>query len=182
MQARQVSRTGWMIFAALALGLPGLVEAANPDPSGPDGYEAVFEPIIEIDLRQDTGQARRTGRYVMIMFTKEGCSPCERMKQDVLTDPDVQTYFTKNFLSYHVNIFGDLPIIDADGVTLTEKRYAAREGIWGTPEFRFYGENGKLLYRHRGALSKNDFLRLGQFIGARQYRSGEVFTRREPSF
>ena len=131
-------------------------------------YEAVFEPIIEINLRQDARLALSQGRHVMVMFIKDGCSPCEQMKREVLTDPEVQVYFKKNFLSYHVNIYGDLPFINAAGVALTEKTYAAREGIWGTPAFHFFGKDGRLVHKHIGGLSKEAFIRMGQKVAALQ--------------
>lgn len=131
-------------------------------------YEAVFEPIIEINLRQDAHLALSQGRHVMVMFIKEGCSPCEQMKREVLNDPAVQAYFKKNFLSYYVNIYGDLPFIDAAGVALTEKTYAAREGIWGTPAFHFFGKDGRLVHKHIGGLSKDAFIRMGQKVAALQ--------------
>ncbi len=152
-------------MASVLLGL-GLIASTGVIRSNIATYEAVFEPIMEIDLRQDSNSALAQGRHVMIMFTKDGCAPCERMKRDVLTESEVQAYFKKNFLSYHVNIFGDLPFVDAGGVALTEKTYAKREGIWGTPAFHFYGENGQLIYKHIGGLSKDSFLRMGQTVAA----------------
>lgn len=137
-----------------------------PGSSTTVNYEAVFEPIIEINLRQDAHLALSQGRHVMVMFIKEGCTPCEQMKREVLTDPEVQAYFKKNFLSYHVNIYGDLPFIDAAAVALTEKTYAAREGIWGTPAFHFFGKDGRLVHKHIGGLSKDAFIRMGQKVAA----------------
>ena len=152
-------------LTSLLLGL-GLLVSTGVIRSSIATYEAVFEPIMEINLRQDSNGALVQGRHVMIMFTKDGCSPCEVMKRDVLTDPEVQAYFKKNFLSYYVNIYGDLPFVDDTGVALTEKTYAKREGIWGTPAFHFFGENGKLVHKHVGGLSKDAFVRMGQTIAA----------------
>ncbi len=157
-----------MKFIVGTLLVVGLIAAAGVARSGLATYEAVFEPIIEINLRQDSNLALSQGKQVMVMFIKDGCSPCVQMKQEVLTDPAVQAYFKEHFLSYHVNIFGDLPFIDASGVALTEKTYAKQEGIWGTPAFYFFGKHGQLVHKHIGALTKNDFVRLGQLVAARR--------------
>lgn len=152
-------------LASALIGL-GLIASTGVIRSNVATYEAVFEPIIEIDLRQDSNNALGQSKQVMIMFVKDGCSPCEVMKRDVLTGPEVQAYFKKNFLSYYVNIYGDLPFVDAAGVALTEKTYAKREEIWGTPAFHFFGKDGKLVHKYVGGLSRGAFLRMGETVAA----------------
>jgi thioredoxin-related protein len=130
--------------------------------------EVIFSSIMEIRLHEDARLATSQGQHLMIMFTKDGCSPCLEMKKHVLTDPRVQAYFRRHFLSYTVNIFGDLPIVDRSGEWLTEKTYAKRENIWGTPTFYFFGPDGQIIQKHTGALSANEFLSLGKSIVVRQ--------------
>ena len=176
-QDRDVSNKAKIVIGALiAL---GLVAATGRALSGTPGDAAIFETIIEIDLRHDATVARSQGKHVMIMFVQDGCPPCMKMKREVLTDPAVQAYFKQHFLSYDVNIFGDLPVIDHNGVALTEKTYAGRERIRGTPTFRFFGANGQLVHQHTGALSKNDFVRLGEFVAAQRYRSAQPLHHRD---
>ncbi len=138
--------------------------------AGPGATATIFEPIMEIDLRGDGQRAWRQQKHLLIMFTKDGCTPCERMKRAVFPDAQVQQFFRQRFVAYEVNIFGDLPIVDRNGEALTEKRYAQRENIWGTPAFYFFGEDGELVFKHTGALSKKKLLALGEFVAARFYR------------
>ena len=182
MQAKDLSTKTTAKFVIGTLIVLGFTIGAGRALSATAGDEAIFETIIEIDLRHDAGVARSQGKHVMIMFVQDGCSACLKMKREVLTDPSVQAYFKNHFLSYDVNIFGDLPVIDQGGVALTEKTYAGRERIWGTPTFRFFGENGRLVYQHTGALSKADFVRLGEFVAAQRYRSAKSFQRADMVF
>jgi len=131
--------------------------------------DELFEPIMEINFRSEAQQAFQEGRHLIIMFVKDGCAPCLKMKRDVLPEPDIQAFFRQRFIAYNVNIFGDLPIVDGDGVELTEKDYAKRENIWGTPTFYFYGESGQVVFKHTGALSKEQFLALGEFVASKEY-------------
>ncbi|MBI1425768.1 MAG: thioredoxin fold domain-containing protein [Gammaproteobacteria bacterium] len=137
--------------------------------AAPSSDEAIFDPILEVDLRHDGQRASREHKHLMIMFVKDGCSPCLQMKRDVLPDPDIQAFFRQRFIAYNINIFGDLPIVDGDGAEFTEKRYAKRENIWGTPTFYFYGKNGQVVFKHTGALSKEKFLALGEFVASKEY-------------
>jgi len=163
----QVSR-----FPAMAvLGLLASAAVADRNSIHTSTGTTIFEPIFEVNLSRDATQAARDGKHVMIMFVKDGCSPCEKMKQQVLSDPVVQTYFQSHFLSYQINIFGDLTVIDRQGDQQTEKAYATREGIWATPEFRFFDENGDLIFRRVGAMTRTEFLMLGEFIATRHYRT-----------
>lgn len=152
-----------------------LVSLAGSIQAGPSVNEDIFEPIIEINLVQDAHVAASHGKHLMIMFVQDGCTSCIRMKAQVLGDSAVKRFFSKNFLNYNVNIYGDLPVIDQEGVVMTEKTYARSEGIWGTPMFYFFGTHGQLVYRHAGALSKQEFIQLGEFISARQYQTYKSF-------
>lgn len=132
--------------------------------------EAMFEPIIEIDLAEDARRAAAQKKHLMIMFVKDGCTPCLKMKKDVLPDPTVQQFFTQHFLAYSVNTFGDLPPIDQDKAQLSEKLYARREGILGTPAFYFFDGTGRVVYKHTGFLEKHEFLLVGRFVAEGHYR------------
>ncbi len=152
-----------ILVSLLFAGLPGQAETRT--------YDDLFQMILEIDLKQDARLANRQGKHLMIMFIKEGCAPCIKMKNTVLNDPAVQNYYQQNFVSYHVNILGDLPIINVNGERLTEKRYAKRQGIWGTPVFYFYGEGGQLVYKHIGFVKKQNFMKIGQYVSSRGYKA-----------
>ncbi len=165
MIARRSRPRRWVgAWALVALLLPRHASA------GPDSAETIFEPIMEIDLRADGRRAWREQKHLLIMFTKEGCGPCERMKRQVFPDSEVERFFRARFVAYEVNILGDLPIVDVHGEALTEKQYARREAIWGTPAFYFFGEKGELVFKHTGALSKKKLMALGEFVAAGFYR------------
>ena len=154
--------------------LASLVFTSVPGRANAQGDGNLFEMIFEVNLEQDARVATRNGKHLMIMFVKEGCAPCIRMKKTVLSDPAVQSYFRQNFVSYQVNIFGDLPVIDLDGERRTEKQYAKRQGIWGTPVFYFLGEDGRLVYKRIGFIGKQDFMKIGKYVSAHGYEALET--------
>jgi len=129
-----------------------------------DLQDDIFEPILEIDLRQDSSSAAEQNKQLMIMFTKKGCAPCAQMKAETLADGEVRNFISKNMLAYHVDIYGDLPILDADNNTWTEKTYAKKEGIWGTPAFYYFNKDGRRIYKHVGFMSKQQFIETGEKV------------------
>ena len=132
-----------------------------------DESDDLFQPIMEIDLSQDSKAAVTENKWLMIMFTKDGCSACARMKAETLSDQQVKAFFRRHIIAYDVNIFGDLPIIDAAGKVWTEKTYAKKEGIWGTPAFYFFDEAGERIHKHVGFLGKHEFIAMGKYVAER---------------
>ena len=47
-----------------------------------------------------TTKASAENKAYVVFFTKEGCSPCERMKQQTLSDPEVVTLLNEKLLLY----------------------------------------------------------------------------------
>lgn len=145
-------------IALLWLGLCASLSVAKAD------NNEFFEPILEINIAHDAQQAAQDNKLLMIMFTKSGCGPCARMHEHTLVDPQVKDFYARHMLAYDVNIFGDLPIIDAAGRQWTEKTYAKQEAVWATPALYFFDGRGEMIYKHVGYLDAPDFLALGTFL------------------
>jgi thioredoxin-related protein len=168
---------GFVLVPLLALLVqPGYAAAPARDP---DIYffQASFRELPEeLQLAAEGGQ-----HGLAIMFGAEDCSPCKRMKRDILSQPQVQDYFRRHFRVLYLDFNGDQRVIDPAGRQYTEKEYAAKGvRIRGTPGFLFLGLKGEELARHYGGLrSVEEFLLLGEFVvsGAhrrmdfKQYRS-----------
>jgi len=162
-------------LAALLLLLVGwaLLGHAAALERDPDTY--FFNAFLG-DLRDELAQARASGRKgLLVMYHFEECPSCQRMRRQVLNQPEVQDWFRRTFVVIPIDVRGAQSITDLNGKTLPERDYGRAMAIRGTPTFDFYAPDGTRLYRHVGGLfAPADFLLLGQFIVSGAYQ-GRTF-------
>ena len=119
------------LMTALAVALtagPALAE------KGPDGLHVV--PWIEetfLDLREDHATAAEEGRRLLVLIEQRGCIYCDKMHEEVFTEPDIAARLTDDFFVVRINLYGDLEVADFDGTVLPEKEMARRWGALFTP-------------------------------------------------
>lgn len=140
--------------------LPG-----QPAVAAAEAGAAFFEQTLG-DYPAELAAAQRQGKTgVLLMFEAEGCPYCKRMREQVLSQPDVQQYFKRHFSSFAVDILGSVEVTDFGGKELSEKSFARAQRIRGTPTFLFVGADGKELARYSGATRDADeFLALGRYV------------------
>ena len=138
---------------------------ATPLLSAAEPWEAFFDPFLG-ELRAELAEAQSSGRSgVMIMYHFEECPACARMKREVLSRPEVQAAYRKDFLVFALDIRGSQPITGFDGRSVPENAYARAQQIRGTPTFDFYDTDGELLYRHVGGIyDPDEFIALGRRV------------------
>lgn len=125
------------------------------------------------DFKAELDSAKQAGKQgILLMFQQEDCPWCARMKNTILNQSEVQDYFKKNFLIFHVDIKGDTTLVDFQGVETTEKKFSEKNRVRATPVFGFIDLNGKMAYRFTGA-SKDvqEFLMLGQYVVDGAYKT-----------
>ncbi len=137
-----------------------------------EAWEAFFSPFLG-DLRAELAEAKKAGRKgVVVMYHFDACPYCARMKKDILSRPEVQKAFAKDFVAIAIDTRGSLDVTAADGTTLPERDYARAAGVRGTPTFDFIAPDGARLYRHVGALDDPaEFMLLGRYVASGAYRS-----------
>ncbi len=157
-----------LLVLALVLGFAPQLRAGAAE-RDPDSH--FFNAFLG-DLRDELAQARSTGRKgVLVMYHFEECPSCQRMRRQVLNQPQVQDWFRREFVIVPIDIRGAQPITGVDGQTLPESAYGRAMGIRGTPTFDFYAPDGTRIYRHVGGLFEpREFLLLGKFIVSGAYR------------
>jgi len=131
------------------------------------------------ELRDELAQAKEAGKKgILIMFEQADCPFCARMKATVLNQSEVQDFYQKNFLIFHVDIDGDIEIHDMNGKPMTEKDFAFTVNrVRATPVFLFYNLEGKPVARYTGPTSVvADFMLLGRYVVDKKYYK-ESFTR-----
>lgn len=160
---------------ALALSIP----AGSALGQARDADTHFFQPGFR-DLPEELESARREGKLgLAIMFEAEDCPPCKRMKRDILSQARVQDYYRKHFRVISIDFNGDQEVVDPAGRTLTEKRYAGKEGagIRGTPSFLFLDLQGKEMTRQYGEIRSVDtFMKLGEFVASGAWRERDFKT------
>lgn len=119
---------------------------------------------------------------VLVMFETEACPYCQRMRRQVLSRPEVQAYFHRQFVILSVDILGDIPLTDPTGRDTTEKRWSRQLRVRATPTFVFFGLDGQEAARHVGEMRKSaDFLKFGEYLAGGHFRQ-QSFPQFHPDF
>lgn len=125
------------------------------------------------DFREELARAREEGKQgILLFFEMDECPFCQRMKETVLNQPEVQEYYKERFLIFAVDIEGDVEITDFNGETMSQKDFAFRHNrVRATPVFQFYDLDGEPVVRYTGATSGvEEFLWLGDFAAGGHYK------------
>ncbi|RXT55471.1 thioredoxin [Bosea sp. Tri-44] len=106
---------------------------------GEDGlYQEGWYLESFLDLAEDLTTASQGGKRFVILWGLRNCPACRRLHEVHLADPAIEAYIRDNFAVLHLNILGAREVTDFDGSKLTEKAFAARYGIEGTPAIQFF--------------------------------------------
>jgi len=126
------------------------------------------------DLQEEAEIAREEGQTsILVMFELNDCPWCERMKEMILNQSEVQDYYRKNFRILVMNVEGDNLIVDFNGEEILEKDFALKHNrIRATPVFLFLDLEGSRITRYTGA-AKNveEFMLLGEYVTDGHYES-----------
>lgn len=168
--------TRWIAGASLLLMLAafGPANAAT----GPDPYTHFFNETFG-DFSEELATAREQGKKgIFVFFEMDECPFCHYMKQNVLNQPEVQAWFRERFLSFPVDIEGDIEITDFEGRTMPQKDFAFKiNRVRATPVLAFYDLEGNQVLRYTGRTSGVDeFLMMGEFVANGLYEKTS-FTR-----
>ncbi|MBI5751477.1 MAG: thioredoxin fold domain-containing protein [Hydrogenophilales bacterium] len=125
------------------------------------------------DFKSDLANAKKEGkRGILLMFEQEDCPWCYRMKTTILNQSEVQDYFKKHFQIYHMDIKGDVTMVDFKGRETTEKKYSEENRVRATPVFGFIDLEGNMVFRFTGvAKDVNEFLLVGRYVVEGAYKT-----------
>jgi thioredoxin-related protein len=138
-----------------------------------DAGSHFFQPKLG-DLQGDLAAAKQEGKLgILLMFEMDDCPFCQRMKQTVLNQSEVQDYYRQHFIIYAMDTKGDTPMVDFKGKDMTEKAFALDQRARATPAFVFYDLEGRPITRYTGATqTPAEFLLLGRYVVEGHYKSG----------
>jgi thioredoxin-related protein len=158
----------WRQLCWVGLFLGSLAAAEEPR----DPYEYFFDQTFG-DFPEELARAREEGKQgILLFFEMDECPFCHRMKQTVLNQPRVQEQYRERFLSFSVDVGGDLAVTDFNGDTMSQKDFAFKVNrVRATPVFQFYDLDGQPVARFTGATSGVDeFLWLGEYVAGGHYQ------------
>lgn len=131
------------------------------------------------DLPDELSACEDEGKQgLLIMFETNDCPWCERMKETVLNRQSVQEIYKENFRTITVNIEGDGPIVNFDGVEISEKEFALTYNrVRATPVFAFFNTDGELMTKYTGATRDVDeFVWLAEYVAQGHYKNQKFVT------
>ena len=144
------------------------VETRNPE-------EHFFDSTFG-DFSEELANAKEAGKKgIFIFFEMDECPFCHWMKTNVLNQLNVQEYYKKNFLTFSVDIEGDVEITNFQGKTTTQKDFSFKENrVRATPVIAFFDLQGKRVLRYTGRTSSVDeFLLMGKFVVDEEYKNNK---------
>lgn len=150
---------------------------------GEDGlHKQPWFSVTFKDMTEDLEAAAEAGKRLAVIFEQRGCIYCEKMHEQVFSDPEVSAYISANFMVVQMNLFGDEEVTDFDGTSLPEKEMAGRWGIVFTPTIMFMPEsapdgpaNTAAVATMPGAFGKLTSLHMFEWVREKGYEGEEHF-------
>ncbi|MEL6479095.1 MAG: thioredoxin family protein [Pseudomonadota bacterium] len=151
---------------------------------GEDGlHKQAWFAVTFKDMAEDLADASAEGKRLAVIFEQRGCIYCEKLHDEVFSDPDIAGYIADNFNVVQMNLFGDEEVTDFDGESLPEKEMARRWGVVFTPTILFMPEAAPetgtaaeaAVATMPGAFGKGTSLHMFQWVAEKGYDSGEHF-------
>jgi len=168
MRTRALTAALMLIIGSLLLLFAQLALAETRGPEEFFFHQTFGDLQEEVDTALEEGQSS-----IMIMFELNDCPWCDRMKQMVLNQSEVQEFYRKHFRILAMNVEGDNLIVDFDGTDIPEKEFALKHNrIRATPVFLFLDLEGNRVMRYTGATKDiEEFMLLGEFVAERHYEN-----------
>ncbi|SCA57466.1 putative thioredoxin-like protein [Candidatus Terasakiella magnetica] len=94
-----------------------------------------------LDMAEDFEGAKEEGKRFAIIWEQKGCPYCKDLHAKTLSQENIRKYMQDNFVVVQMNIWGDRDVMDFDGTEMTEKEFAAKNGIAFTPTIQFLHED-----------------------------------------
>ncbi|MBT3702322.1 MAG: thioredoxin fold domain-containing protein [Alphaproteobacteria bacterium] len=139
---------------------------------------AEFQTIsLDNDLATEIEDAAADGKRLIVMFHEEGCPWCNKMRERIFPHPKIAKYFSDKFVMIEEDIKGDLELTTPGGELITQKAFARRLRVRGTPTFVFYDTDGKIAARIPGYQDVATFIASGRYVHEKIFKTGKSLVR-----
>jgi thioredoxin-related protein len=173
MSNRPLSVLSLIAFATTCVLVLGATAGAAGDPTYRDPFQHFFHQSFG-DLKEELDTARSEGKSaIFVMFDDPDCPWCHKMKETILSRPDVQEYYREHFRPVQVSTRGDAPMYNFQGDETTGKDFAFKEHrVRATPVFMFFDLEGRPITKYIGPTrGVEEFLLLGEYVADGHYQS-----------
>lgn len=116
-----------------------------------------------LNLQDDAAEAGTDGKRLLVYFGQNGCPYCAALFNNNFSQKHIVDYTRRHFDAIDLNMWGDRPVTDFAGETLSEKEFAVKHKVWFTPTILFFDHRGNLLLRLNGYLPPRQFLAALQY-------------------
>ncbi len=140
------------------------------------------------DVFSDTKFISPNDKYMLLVFGRNGCSYCERLKKDLKNVKELRNYVKEHFSAYYINIsyskehnFKVGTKDDEKEIKMSTEELAQIYAVQSTPTIVLSDQTGKTIYELPGYMPSTQFLAVLEFIGGGKYqdtKSDEDFTKK----
>ena len=130
------------------------------------------------DVFSNTSLLETDNKPIMIIFGKNNCSYCEKLKKDIQIDSNLKELIKNNFKSYYINISyskdHDIKFLNK---VMDTNSLATYFNVKGTPLTIWFEQNGNKILKLEG-YDKKYFIAALNFIESNEYKKENAFEKR----
>ena len=130
---------------------------------------------LDYDFPYEIEAAAEEGKNIVVMFHRNGCPYCDKMRKRIFPHPKVSAFYNDNFYLIEVNMRGDLDVVTPEGEDMSEKDWAGKMGVRATPVLAFFSKDAKQALRLTGYQDPEMFLAAGRYVSSEAFNDGTSF-------
>jgi thioredoxin-related protein len=134
-----------LVAVLLALSATAFAQATSRAIVIPPWFTETF-----LDFREDSVEAARDGKRLMIYFGQDGCPYCKLLMQTTFTETRIADKAQRHLVAVALNLWGDRQVTWVDGRTMSEKELGRELGVQFTPTVLFLNEKAQVIVRLNG--------------------------------
>ncbi|GAA7427367.1 thioredoxin fold domain-containing protein [Helicobacter pylori] len=132
------------------------------------------------DVFSDTKFISPNDKYMLLVFGRNGCSYCERLKKDLKNVKELRDYVKEHFSAYYINISyskeHNFKVGDKNNekeIKMSTEELAQIYAVQSTPTIVLSDQTGKTIYELPGYMPSTQFLAVLEFIGGGKYQDAK---------
>lgn len=123
-----------------------------------------------LSLQDAEKTAQKEHKPILIVFWHPGCGWCVRFEKQTLNNPIIADILNKHFAPVKVNTRSNSTEVWQSN-RITERNFAARFGIRGTPTTAFFDDSLKFLTKLPGYVPAENFESILKYIYGKWYEN-----------
>lgn len=158
--------------ALIATGEPAVAQTTPGRVTGgrahalPDWFKSSF-----LNFQDEVDDIRKSGRHILVFMDLNDCPYCARTLDENFRRGENTEFIRRHFDVIAVNIKGSQEVAWIDGATYTEKDFALKLKVVGTPALVFVDPDGKKVLQLNGYRTPPTLRHALEYVHARAYRT-----------